>query len=153
MLVRLRAMLGKKLHVHALQESKHHLTDDRTQIPLAVFTWRYKYGTSKNRRNKADLGLYPRDFSPEFWQGTKFEPDPRSKYLDALHFKAMSQSPHPELPEGGIREIVRVAGTDSDDTGTDEQNIKDPRGGKRKGAGEERRGAVREPRRMVIELS
>ena len=141
-------MLGKKLHVHALQESKHHLTDDRTQIPLAVFTWRYKYGTSKNRRNKADLGLYPHDFSPEFWQGTKFEPDPRSKYLDALHFKAMSQSPHPELPEGGIREIVRVAvGTDSDETGTDEQNIKDPRGGKRKGAGEQRRGAVREPRR------
>ena len=90
------------------------------------------------------LGLYPRDFNPEFWQGTKFETDARAKDVDSSDFKPMPQSPHPELPEGGIREIVRAAaGTDSDETGTagtDEQIKKDPRGGKRKGAGRGKKG-------------
>ena len=114
------------------------------KIPLAVFNWRHRYGTFKDRKNKSKLGLYPRNFNSEFWQGTKFEPDARAKDVDASDFKPILQSPRPELKDGGIQEIVRMAaGTDSDETGTagtDEQIKKDPRGGKRKGAGRGKKG-------------
>ena len=45
------------------------------------------------------------------------------------------------MKDRGIQEIVRMAaGTDSDETGTDEKIKKDARGGKCKGAGRGKKG-------------
>ena len=113
------------------------------RIPLAVFSWPFKYGTFHDRKRRSKLGHKPSDFKPKYWGAQEFKPDCRGSPRNTSDFPDATYNGNDSEPEGVFEvtnEDANVVSEETDGAAVEEEKTW---GSKRPGAGAKKKGIGR----------